>query len=132
MSPKEAEERTGDFWGYSTENVTAFSDVFKFLDKQSIKVLVDVDSDVFYDRELKQQIQERIVESDSREIVVFFAGKGIKHLHGHDEQTKISCEKIVKRFDFVFSPNTSCFGLKYLHLDEQISFFSHELFGMIN
>lgn len=91
--------------------------------------MIDPESENKYSVCLKEKIHEKIVESDSSEIFVFFAGKGIKHLHDHDEQTKISFEKLRKRFDFEFSPNSGHFGLKYLHTDEQISFFSHELFN---
>lgn len=129
VSPREAEEKTGNFWGYSAENITAFSDIFKFLEKDSIKILVDPDSNVVFNSELKKLVQTKMVETDAPEIFMFFAGKGIRHLHDHDEQTKISLEKLKARFDFQFTPNDSCFGLKGLHLDEQISFFSHELFG---
>lgn len=81
---------------------------------------------------MQRQIQQQIVErKDITEVFVFFSGKGITHLHGHDEQTKISLEKIKQRFDFQFAPNTGCFGLNGLHLDEQIAFFSHELFGVL-
>ena len=111
--------------------MTAFSDVFKFLDRQSIKVLIDPDSDTVFDSKVKESVQEMILSNESNEILLFFAGKGLKHLHDHDEKTKIGLEKLKQRFDFCFSPTPAIVGLKAMHLDEQISFFCHELFTQI-
>ena len=92
-------------------------------------MLIDPDVEEPFTWKMKREIEERIVSTLNNEIFVFYSGKGIKHLHDHDEQTKISFENLKKRFDFIFSPNVNGLGLKYMHLDEQISFFNHQLFA---
>ena len=101
------------------------------LERNCIRVLIDSDCEEKFDSRVKQSIQQKILETEGNEILLFFAGKGLKHLHDHDEKTKIGFEKMRSRFDFKFSPSPSLLGLKGMHLDEQISYFCHELFTNI-
>ena len=91
-------------------------------------MLIDPDCPDRFDSELKRSVQARLLASDCNEVLLFFAGKGLKHLHDHDEKTKIGLENLRLRFDFSFSPTPALLGLKAMHLDEQIPFFCQELF----
>lgn len=132
MSPKEAERKTGEFWGFQADSVPAFSDVFRSLAPKAYKILVDPESPVKYSTEVRNKVRNDLVErKDVQEVLVFFAGKGLKHLHGSDEQTKITFQSLQDRFDVTFAPDTGVLGLNGLHLDEQIGFFLHDLFAII-
>jgi hypothetical protein len=132
VSPKDAERKTGAYWGYQADAVTAFSDVFRNLSPNTYKILIDPDSPTLYSADVRTKVRTDLVASPTvQEVLVFFAGKGLKHLHGHDEQTKITFQSLKDRFDAEFAPDTGVLGLNGLHLDEQISFFLHDLFAVI-
>jgi len=120
------------YWGYNVGSVQTFSEMFQSLDDTCIKILVDFDSTTSYSEGLRAQILDRLVTIDSKEVFVFFTGKGLRYLFDNDEQTKIAFDKIKSRFDFEFRPLNSGFGLKNFHLDEQIEYYLHELFNRID
>jgi hypothetical protein len=106
--------------------------MFQSLDDRCVKILVDVNSTTAYSQGLRAKILDKLVAQDSKEVFVFFTGKGLRYLFDNDEQTKIAFDKIRARFDFEFRPLNSGFGLKNFHLDEQIEYYLHELFNRID
>ena len=129
MSPKEPEKQMGLFWGYNVWVAKTFSDIFKNVSKNCLKVLIDKQQET-YEEPLEYLIHNKLKENEEiDEILLFFGGDGIRHLFDNDELTKISFQKLVQRFDMKINPLTSQMGFKNIHLDEQISHYCHKFFS---
>ena len=119
----------GLFWGYNAWIAKTFSDIFKNLSKNCLKVLIDKEQET-YEGSLEYQIYDKLKENEEAdEIFLFFGGDGIRYLFESDELTKISFQKLVQRFDLKINPLTPQMGFKNIHLDEQISHYCHKFFS---
>ena len=129
VAPKEVQKETGFFWGYNVEAAYTFSEIFKNLDKNCLKILIDPESDKRFGDDLKEEIENEILDKESEEVFIFFCGEGLKYLYDCDEVTKIQYTSLENKFDFRFNPYYDTFGFNNIYVDEQVAFYSNEIFN---
>ena len=129
VSPNEVQQKTGFFWGYNVECAYTFSEVFKNLSKNCLKVLVDPESQRKFGEDVRTEIEDMSLEKNVEEIFLFFSGEGLKYLFDCDEATKIQFENLKNKFDFRFNPYYDIFGFNNIYVDEQVGYYSNEIFN---
>ena len=120
------------YWGYNAVILPTFSDIFKVNESTNLRILIDIESDVYYSQEVKQKLMKTAIDKKVNSVQVFFSGKGLSYLHQNDELSKIQFSNLLNRFDFVINPMKSKFGVVNLHLQEQVFYYLHELFNILD
>jgi predicted SPOUT superfamily RNA methylase MTH1 len=128
VSPNSIQKQTNYFWGYNVEYAYTFSDVFKQLNN-SLNILIDSEAEINFDISQKTKIKDKIRKEKFEEIFIFFSGESLTYLHENDEVTKMQISSIKNKFHFQFNPYSDVFGFNNIYLDEQIFYYSNEIFN---
>ncbi len=129
ISTLEAEKATEMFWGFNIENAHTFSECFKNLSENTLKILINKDNEQNFTENLKNDINSKITSIIPDDIFILFTGEGLQTLFDNDESTKTKFQSIRNRFDYEFNPYFEDFGFKNIYLDEQIRFYSNIIFN---